>query len=67
MTPTIRQQIDTADLLLADVGGPTMAGPVTVVSASPTVLTATAASRYRGAAFAAGRVRGCGRRQPHRP
>ncbi|UUU33204.1 hypothetical protein JIX56_26900 [Streptomyces sp. CA-210063] len=52
MNATIRQLLNTAGLLLADVGGPTTAGPVTVLPASPTVLTATTASRCRGAAFA---------------
>ncbi|MFD5753329.1 hypothetical protein [Streptomyces sp. NPDC127033] len=48
MNPTIRQLLDTADLLLADTGGPTMPSATTV----PTAVVATTASRCRGAAFA---------------
>jgi hypothetical protein len=59
---TIRQLLDTADLLIAGNGdaaavGPVAGGPATAVSGvavltPPTALTATAASRCRGAAFA---------------
>ncbi len=62
---TIRQLLDTADLLIQDDGGSATTGPVTggpagltgadagaVVPVPPTALTATAASRCRGAAFA---------------
>ncbi|WP_338672565.1 hypothetical protein V1460_05930 [Streptomyces sp. SCSIO 30461] len=62
MNATIRQLLDTADLLIEDCGGPATTGPVTggpatagagaSVPAPPTVLTATVASRCRGAAFA---------------
>lgn len=60
MNATIRQLLDTADLLIKDHGG-SATGPVTgatatagagaPVPAPPTALTATAASRCRGAAF----------------
>jgi len=49
---TIRQLLDTADLLLADSGAPSTPGDTTAVPAPPAVLAATAASRCRGAAFA---------------
>ncbi|WP_232838960.1 hypothetical protein [Streptomyces triticisoli] len=49
MTPTIRQLMDTADLLIENNGGPVDAA---ATPAQPAVLTATAASRCRGAAFA---------------
>ncbi|MGW0841168.1 hypothetical protein ACWD26_13535 [Streptomyces sp. NPDC002787] len=64
MNTTIRQLLDTADLLIEDNGGPAFASPVTAgpattwvstaVPAPPVTLTltATAASRCRGAAFA---------------
>lgn len=62
MNATIRQLLDTADLLIKDHGGPATTGPVTggtatagagaPVPAPPTVPSATAASRCRGAAFA---------------
>ncbi|WP_405713004.1 hypothetical protein OG264_28780 [Streptomyces xanthophaeus] len=61
MNATIRQLLDTADLLIEGNGdpttGPVTGGPATVgaaasVPAPPTALTATAASRCRGAAFA---------------
>lgn len=62
MNATIRQLLNTADLLLADnersaTAGPVTGGPATAVSgvavlAPPTALTATAVSRCRGAAFA---------------
>ncbi|MFI6287347.1 hypothetical protein ACIBCM_21795 [Streptomyces sp. NPDC051018] len=62
MNATIRQLLDTADLLIEDDGGPAATSPVTggpattgvgaAVPAPPTPRTATAASRYRGAAFA---------------
>ncbi|WP_414504790.1 hypothetical protein [Streptomyces sp. NEAU-L66] len=45
MNATIRQLLDTADLLIEDSGGAATTGPVT---GGP----ATATSRYRGAAFA---------------
>ncbi|MGW1625780.1 hypothetical protein [Streptomyces sp. NPDC002172] len=55
MNATIRQLLDTADLLLADTVEPTTSAPTTV-PAQPTALTtastATTASRCRGAAFA---------------
>lgn len=62
MNTTIRQLLDTADLLIADNGCCASTGPVTGGSATtgastagptpPVTLTATAASRCRGAAFA---------------
>ncbi|MGW5851136.1 hypothetical protein ACWFQ8_24855 [Streptomyces sp. NPDC055254] len=53
MNATIRQLLDTADLLVADTERPATAGSLTVVPAQPTALTTTtAASRHRGAAFA---------------
>lgn len=58
MNATIRQLLDTADLLLADTGEPATPA-ATAVPARPTALavvpaasTATTASRCRGAAFA---------------
>ncbi|MFG2362546.1 hypothetical protein ACGFY3_12915 [Streptomyces mirabilis] len=58
MNATIRQLLDTADLLLADTGEPATPA-ATAVPARPTALavvpavsTASTASRYRGAAFA---------------
>ncbi|MFF3894460.1 hypothetical protein ACFYY3_14935 [Streptomyces sp. NPDC001812] len=53
MNPTIRQLLDTADLLIGKDGSPVDASvAVTAVPAPPAVLTTTAASRCRGAAFA---------------
>ncbi|MGI5119698.1 hypothetical protein ACQEU5_09225 [Marinactinospora thermotolerans] len=57
MNPTICELLDTADRLVADDGGPASNGLHSIkagaaVSGPPTVLTATVASRCRGAAFA---------------
>lgn len=53
MNPTIRQLLDTADLLVGDDGGPVDTSATgTAAPASAAVLTATTASRCRGAAFA---------------
>lgn len=57
MNPTIRELLNTAEQLVADNGDPTFgglhsAGAGAVASDPPTALTATAASRCRGAAFA---------------
>ncbi|QHC30585.1 hypothetical protein [Streptomyces sp. HF10] len=57
MNPTIRELLDTADRLVAGDADPVSGGlhvaeAGATVSNSPTVLTATAASRCRGAAFA---------------
>lgn len=52
MNTTIRQLLDTADLLLADTAAPATPEAAVTVLAPPAVLAATAASRCRGAAFA---------------
>lgn len=52
MNATIRQLLDTANMLLKETAGATPVEPVMAVPAPPTMPTVTPASRYRGASFA---------------